>query len=379
MNNLKDETLRPWLAFFHLPQLKLNQKHGLLDHWGSPQAFLDAGERQWSCAKISPRAINCLTEFRREPVSSKLGRSVQASLDWQSATGRKILCLDDPGYPALLKEITCPPLLLFVDGDAQALLKPQIAIVGSRNSSAQALETAYGFARQLAESGIVITSGMARGVDAASHKGAISRGQSIAVMATGADIIYPREHRELAAEIRQRGALVTEFPLGTTPLPPRFPQRNRIISGLSWGTLVVAAAAKSGSLITAKYALEQGREVFAIPHSIHQATAKGCHQLLKSGAKLVESVADIFEELPCLPARERLAQPAGTKEGGSMKLSSIERKVIKLLDFQATSFDILLNHSGLATDELTRTLVRLELKSLVTASDGGYVKVRAKN
>ena len=201
------------------------------------------------------------------------------------------MTLHDARYPELLKQIADPPSILFVQGDVSLLAKWQIALVGSRNPSASGRDTAYEFSRYLAQDGITINSGLAMGIDAASHQGALAAGgKTIAVIGTGLDRVYPAKHRELAHEIASTGAIVSEFALGTSPRAENFPRRNRIISGLSLGTVVVEAAVKSGSLITARMAMEQGREVFAIPGSIHNPLARGCHQLIRQGAKLVENI-----------------------------------------------------------------------------------------
>ncbi len=211
-------------------------------------------------------------------------------------SGTRLLPLSDPLYPPLLRQIPDPPIALFVRGDATLLSEPQLAMVGSRNPSVEGRRNAEEFAEYLAKCGLVITSGMALGIDAASHKGALKGGKTVAVWGTGLDKAYPPRNRELAEEIIAKGVVVSEFPPGTPPLPTHFPRRNRIISGLAVGTLVVEAAKQSGSLITARLASEQGREVFAIPGSIHNPMARGCHRLLRDGAKLVESAGDILEE-----------------------------------------------------------------------------------
>jgi len=216
---------------------------------------------------------------------------------------RHILTLHDPAYPALLKEIADPPPLLFVRGDPAVLSRPQLGIVGSRNPTPGGRSLAEDFARSLSRCGLVVTSGMALGIDAAGHRGALrGGGTTLAVAGTGPDRIYPARHRDLARAIVEQGAIISEFAPGTPALPSNFPRRNRIISGLSLGVLVVEAACRSGSLITARLAAEQGREVFALPGSIHNPLARGCHHLIRQGAKLVEDIEDIVEELGPLAA-----------------------------------------------------------------------------
>ena len=222
---------------------------------------------------------------------------------WLAGPNRRLVCYGTADYPPLLAAIADAPLALFVEGDAGVLGLPQLAMVGARNPTAIGRDTAAQFAEHLAHAGLAITSGLALGIDAASHRGALAgEGRTIAVQGCGPDRVYPAEHAALAREIAARGALVTEFPTGVPPLPEHFPRRNRIISGLAVGTLVVEAALASGSLITARLAAEQGREVFAIPGSIHSPLSRGCHRLIRQGAKLVESAEDIFTELGALLA-----------------------------------------------------------------------------
>ena len=231
-------------------------------------------------------------------------RAADRAIEWLAGTGHHVVTLRQLAYPAQLAASAAPPPLLFVDGDPANLSLPQVAVVGSRQASHHGIDTAFDFGQALAALGLVVASGLARGIDGAAHRGALAGGgKTIAVLGSAIDHIYPRQHRGLADEIRGSGALVSEFPFGTAPLPANFPRRNRIISGLAVGTLVVEAALRSGSLSTALHALEQGREVFAVPGSIHSPLTKGCHALINQGAKLVETVADIVEELRELPKR----------------------------------------------------------------------------
>ena len=238
----------------------------------------------------------------------------QADLDWLGAAAdRHVLFLDQPGYPFRLAQIADPPLALLLQGNPAPLHAPQLAIVGSRNASPAGRETAFEMASALAGLGFVVTSGLAEGVDGAAHRGAVTaNGSTIAVLGTGPDRVYPRQHANLAKDICRLGALVSEQPVGTPPRGFNFPRRNRIISGLSLGVLVVEAGAHSGSLITARLAAEQGREVFAIPGGIHNPLARGCHSLIRNGAKLVESVTDILEELPPLDGNAATPRRSGT-------------------------------------------------------------------
>ncbi|NHZ69869.1 MAG: DNA-protecting protein DprA, partial [Thermotogales bacterium] len=291
---------------------------------------------------------------------------------------RLLTCLD-PGYPALLKEIPDPPALLFVHGDPDYLNQPQLAVVGSRNPSHDGAALAREFSAHLASSGLTITSGLATGIDGAAHQGALQAGGgTVAVTGTGLDRVYPAKHRQLAHQIAENGALVSEFPPGTLPLPENFPRRNRIISGLSLGTLVVEAALRSGSLITAHAALEQGREVFAIPGSIHNPLARGCHALIREGAKLVETGDHILEELAslvtlCLSQANDGVTPKSAA-GISENPANLDAEYFNLLDlmgYEPVSVDQLVQRSGLTPEQVSSMLLLLELENHVNSSPGG--------
>lgn len=302
-------------------------------------------------------------------------KSVEKDLAWAQLPGNHLIALEDPDYPAPLKEISDPPLLLYCRGDRSALSKLQIAIVGSRNATSAGLNNAEQFAYCLAESGFAITSGLALGVDGASHRGALTaQGVTIAVQGTGLNHIYPRSHRPLAEEIvSQRGAIISEFPLATPPQAMNFPRRNRIIGGLCVGVLVVEAAVKSGSLITARHALEQGREVFAIPGSIHHPLARGCHHLIRQGAKLVETAADIIEELG---AHRAIYSPE--KKTGQIDLmidlTQECRQLLEKIDYAVTPLDMIILRSGLTASEVSSILLSLELQSCIQSVPGGYIR-----
>ena len=323
--------------------------------------------------------------FWRSPPEALL----EKDLIWLNFTNHHLVTFLDPDYPQLLKEIPDPPLALFVMGDRSLLVSPQLAIVGSRNPSNLGRETAQQFAHYLANVGLTITSGLALGIDAAAHQGAlVAKGKTIAVCGTGLDIVYPTKHRDLAEQISQTGAIVSEFSLGTKPDPYNFPQRNRIISGLSVGTLVVEAALRSGSLITAHAALEQGREVFAIPGSIHNPLAKGCHQLIRQGAKLVETAQDILEDLGVLMG---VNEGRGGAEAVSfdataakvpqrqdpehpVELDTDYQQLLDLIGYECTAVDTLVIQSGLTVEVVASMLLMLELQSLITSQPGGYVR-----
>jgi DNA processing protein len=275
----------------------------------------------------------------------------------------------DPDYPPLLRQIPDPPLALYVIGDRAAPGRPQLAIVGSRNPTPAGRENARAFARHLAGAGLAITSGLALGIDGAAHRGALEAGggTTLAVVATGLDRVYPARHRELAHEIARAGALVSEFPLGVPPLPENFPIRNRVISGMALGVLVVEAAPGSGSLITARLATDQGREVFAIPGSIHSPLSRGCHALIRQGAKLVETANDILEELGVL------AQAAADSAVAPLPadLPAPMAQLLGHLGHDPANVDQLVERSGLTTEAVSSMLLQLELQGLVEAGAGG--------
>ncbi len=316
-------------------------------------------------------------EERRRFADPDLARRARADLDRLARAGAQVVTIACPAYPVRLREIARPPLVLFVRGCLDVLSAPQLAVVGSRNATHSGLETARDFARSLARIGLVITSGLARGIDGAAHRGCLdAAGRTVAVAATGADRVYPARHGPLADEILAGGgAIVTEFAPGEPPRPHHFPRRNRIISGLSLGTLVVEAARASGSLITARCALEQDREVFAIPGSIHNPAARGCHQLIRQGAKLVEQVDDIVDELalscplpldaPAVPPPQQAARhvPQAHREAA---------RVLEAVDFAPTEFDVVVCRTKLAAETVSAALLELELRGLVCKSAGFF-------
>ncbi len=308
---------------------------------------------------------------------------IDASLRWAEADDCHLLTPESAHFPALLDNLSDPPFLLYVRGDPVALQTPQIAIIGSRNPTSGGLQNAEQFAHHLAAGGLTITSGLALGVDSAAHSGALrAAGRTVAVMGTGPDRIYPSVNRDLARRILESGgALVTEFPPGTSAKPGHFPRRNRLISGLSAGALVVEAGVRSGSLITARLALEQGREVFAIPGSIHNPLARGCHLLIREGAaKLVETAADIMHELPALLGAgldpRKASRAREDEDGKSETISADHARVLEALGHDPVPMDILLQRIGLTPAELSSILLILELQGRVTAMPGGrYARV----
>ncbi|MBK5931260.1 DNA protecting protein DprA [Halochromatium salexigens] len=312
-----DETdLTAWLTLVSTPGLGPRRIAKLLAAFGSAEAACAAPTSALRSLGLSEPMLAAL----RAPDAA----AISASLRWAEQAEAHILTLADSAYPPRLAELPSAPPLLFVCGDLALLCEPQLAIVGSRNPTAGGVQTTRAFAAHLAGLGLVITSGMALGVDAAAHLGALETGRTIAVLGTGPDRVYPAAHRELAHRISSEGALVSEFMPGVGPQASHFPRRNRTISGLSLGTLVTEAAPRSGSLITARYAAEQGREVFAIPGSIHNPLARGCHALIREGAKLIDSVDQLLEELaPQL--QSYLAQPAESAQSAQPAESADSR------------------------------------------------------
>jgi DNA processing protein len=296
---------------------------------------------------------------------------IDADLRWLDATGCTLLAACDPRYPEALRQSPGAPGVLFVLGSVEALSEPQLSMVGSRNPTAGGRATAREFAAFFARAGMTITSGLALGIDAACHEGALSAaGLTIAVVGHGLDDVYPREHKALAARIEASGALVSEFPPGVRPLREHFPRRNRIIAGLSAGTLVVEAARESGSLITARLAGDAGREVFAIPGSIHNPLVRGCHQLIRQGAKLVECAEDVLNELKISLSDQLLAAPAK----GSQKKSLLDKEYKILLDalaFEPASVDSLIERTGMNSESIASMLLILELDGHVAPHPGG--------
>jgi DNA processing protein len=330
----------------------------LLRAFGDPVSVLSATRAQLGVVVPDVVAARVL-----EPIDDD---TLAATRAWLADPAHEIIAWDDPDYPRALLELGFAPPALFFVGRRELLNRPALAIVGSRNSTVQGAENARAFAQALAHAGLTIVSGLATGVDAAAHAGALTAaGSTLAVVGTGLDRVYPASNRELAHRIAEGGGLISEFPPGTPPREKNFPRRNRLISGLSRGVLVVEAALSSGSLITARYAGEQGREVFAIPGSIHSPLAKGCHKLIREGAKLVQTAQDILEELGMSPAA---ADAATQKE---IPATASERSVIDALSGDSADVDTLVARTALPTDIVVAALTNLELTGQVAAIPGG--------
>jgi DNA processing protein len=356
----------PWLRLARAPGIGARRTLKLLEAFGSAEAICSASPAQLRSAGLGNAAISALASVDDAAISD--------DLRWlQEANDTHLLTIADPAYPELLRQIPDPPAWLFLKGDPDLLRHPQLAIVGSRNPTRGGRENAMEFARDLAGRGLGITSGLASGIDAAAHEGALAAdGITLAVVATGLDRVYPASNRELAHRIASSGLLVSEFPPGTQPRAGHFPSRNRIISGLSLGVLVTEAAEKSGSLITARLASEQGREVFAIPGSIHNPMARGCHRLIRQGAKLVEQASDILEELaPYLSAAAAEAEaPDTARPEEELQLDDEYARLLDVVGYDPVSIDEIIQQSGLTAEEVSSMLLLLELQGHVESLSG---------
>lgn len=374
------------LLILRLPETGTATYWQLIEHFGSAINAIQQSSEQLKHL-LKPAALDALTAYQQDPINSPLAQHLAADLAYiDSQPNLHCIDIEHSDYPELLRHIPKPPPILFVRGNLGCLSLPQIAIVGSRHPSAGGNENAERFAHYLAERGFAITSGLALGVDAAAHRGALNAGgKTLAVMGTGIDLIYPSRHRQLAQQIIDSGgALISEFPLGTASHAANFPQRNRIISGLSGGTLVVEAAVQSGSLITAAYALQHNREVFAIPGSIHNPLARGCHQLIRQGATLVETAQDILNQLDGMlsfKALEVKVQEVRAQKPNSNKppqaepildLSADEQNLIEAIGYDPIVLDLLVERTGIAVGDLAAQLIALEIKGAVQQTAEGY-------
>ncbi|PLA75222.1 DNA-protecting protein DprA [Hydrogenovibrio sp. SC-1] len=365
------DTLKQGLNL-HFAQVRFKQIAQIEGYFGSLEQAMVASGSAWQQAQIlTPK------QFEKWLDADKPKR-IDEAIEWAQQSGQGIVTWQDSAYPPLLKQIADPPLLLYVRGDIQLLSQPQLAMVGSRNASKTGRLIASDFAQYLASVGLVVTSGLASGIDKAAHEGALnalkadanqSSGTTIAVVATGLDRVYPATNRDLARQIAETGAMVSEYPLGVKPMAYHFPQRNRIISGLSLGTLVVEAALKSGSLITARTALEQDREVFAVPGSIHNPQVKGCHQLIRQGAKLVESGEDILEELSAILQSQ--LKVSAKKPSVNQEPALSDNALMAYLDFEPIGLDELVSLTGWSVAQLQSELLMLELRGELEALSAG--------
>ena len=353
-----------WLRLLETPQVGRDSARRLLAAFGAPRAVFNAGPAAWRDVAGELVARHLASEPPLYP------ERLQAALRWWTGgADRHVVTLDDADYPPLLLETADPPLLLYVQGRPGLLSAAAVAVVGSRNPTPQGADNARAFAAQLCRDGLAVVSGLALGIDGAAHEGALAAGGgTVAVVGTGLDIVYPSRHLALARRIAETGALVSEFAPGTPSMAANFPQRNRIIAGLTLGTLVVEAALRSGSLITARMAAEAGREVFAIPGSIHSPQSRGCHALIRQGAKLVESAADILEEL----RPQRRAVPAAADEPASET-----DPLLAAMGHDPVSLDALGARTGWPAQQLSAKLLELELDGRVARLPGGLYQRHA--
>lgn len=409
-----------WLLLSRLPRFRTRRRQAVLEQFGSLPALLDQGYATLRAAGLEPQTCDAVRAWQQRDLGHPLIAAVAAIR--QGCIDRQIglMTWDDTDYPEPLRHIHDAPLLLYLKGNRDLLGLDQIGIVGSRNASRTGLDHARRFAAALGDAGYLVTSGLALGVDGAAHAGALDAGHpTVAVIGTGVDVPYPHQHRALAERIIANGVLVSELPPGTRPRAAHFPQRNRIISGLSRGVLVVEAGLKSGSLITARLALEQGREVFAIPGSLHNPLARGCHDLIRQGARLVETVADISEELagwwcageraatpaelrrrpapltpaplapaalapaprnaarsqPCAPVAVATPQVPSPPALATASLDKREIAVLEALGYDPLSTDDLCAATGLPPAQLMQSLLLLELQGLVVSAPGGFQRM----
>lgn len=359
------ECLDEWLLLARCPGLGPLTAQRLLLRCGDAAGIIRASASLWREAGLSLAGCHWL----QAPDRAALARD----REWLAVAGRGLITRQDPRYPEALAAIPDAPAWLFTLGDTDLLASPAFAIVGSRNPSAAGLDHARGFASELARAGLVIVSGLADGIDAAAHAGALAAdGMTVALCGTGLDRVYPARNRDLARQIGTNGLLVSEFPPGTAPKPGHFPRRNRLIAGLTLGCLVVEAARTSGSLITARLAMEYGREVFALPGSVHNPLARGCHRLIREGAKLVETTADILEEIaPLVPAGPASAAGQSSPDAGGAAPDPEYRELLDCLGHTPARVDDLVERTGLTPEAVSSMLLILELQGLIVSTPGG--------
>ena len=359
------QSLRDWLILLHAPGFGPRAFMQLWEHSPDPHAMISASASFWREAGLKQTTMDAL----REPDEPR----IDAALAWLSEAGHHLITFDDPRYPASLRDLSDPPPALFAMGDPDLLHLPTLAVVGTRNPTPGGTLNAHAFARDLAGRGLIIASGMAQGIDAEAHRGALeAHGLTLAVVGTGVDRVYPAQHRELAHAIVDSGGLIiSELPLGTPPRPGHFPRRNRLLAALSLGTLVIEAAPKSGSLITARLASELGREVFAIPGSIHNPMARGCHSLIRSGAKLVETSADVLEELANLLGGMPPAPVTEHALASETPLPDEHARLLEAMGYDPVSADTLVERTGLTAAEVSSILLIVQLQGLIAPCPGG--------
>lgn len=359
------QELALWIRLEQTPGVGTETARKLFSTFGLPENIFSAGFPALQQV-VSERIAHALAA----PATDEVRIQIDKTLEWASQPGNRVLTLADPSYPKSLLDIADPPFVLYAKGRLELLTRPSLAVVGSRNATTQGMINAEKFSEALSRAGLTIISGQALGIDTAAHHGGLrGPGSTVAVIGTGADIVYPSRNRALAHQIADEGCIISEYPLGTPALASNFPRRNRIISGLSTGVLVIEAAAQSGSLITARMAAEQGRDVFAIPGSIHSPLSKGCHLLIKQGAKLVESAQDILEEIrtDAIPARSPAPIPASAAKPETSYL-------LDIIGFDPVAPDILAARCKLDIARLSAELLALELDGSIEMLPGGLVR-----
>ncbi len=373
------DELESWIKLWRVSGVGSKYFQKLLESFSSPTDVFNASSSSLKQAGISQKLADAIIDDREKDTAAP-------DLEWlDAAENHYIITLDCPEYPTLLKQTDSPPPVLYVHGNISIINDPQLAIVGSRNPTQSGMTSAYDFAKYLGQTGLCITSGLALGVDGSAHQGAVdANAPTIAIIATGIDRVYPAKHRNLAHQIVENGAIISEFPIGTQPRSGNFPRRNRIISGLAHGTLVVEAALKSGSLITARLASEQGREVFAIPGSIHNPLATGCHLLIRQGAKLVETAQDILEEMSSIIDLSQF-DPTAIKDNielssedddNSNDINPEHQTLLDKMGYDPVPIDQLVVRTGFKPESIAAMLLILELQNQVSSNGGGtYTRI----
>ena len=363
--------LQYWLRFMLTEGVGPQTARELLNDFGLPEQIFHAG-----FAALQKRVPEKLARLLCNEPSDAIQEQINKTLEWASQPNNCVLTFADTSYPASLLTIADPPPLLYVKGRIELLQQTAIAIVGSRNATVQGMQNADRFAQTFSEANLTVISGMALGIDAAAHAGALknakalANGSTIAVIGTGIDLVYPARHRALAHKIAEQGCLLSEYPLGTPAISSNFPRRNRLISGLASGVLVVEAAAQSGSLITARSALEQGREVFAIPGSIHSPLSKGCHQLIRQGAKLVESAQDVLEEL-----RWQTKPMSTVTEPAASSIDADDQQLLDTIGHDPVTVDQLVARTSQSAAALQAGLLKLEIQGYIECLAGGQYRL----
>ena len=365
---IERDELAAWLRLLETPGVGRESVRKLLAAFGSAPGVFETPVRHWRDAIKAPVA-QALSK-----VPDELPQLISTTWNWlQQPAGptRAVVCLGDPAYPAAWLQMADPPLIVYAQGNLALLSRPSMAIVGSRNATRQGLDNAQAFAENLSRSGLAVVSGLALGIDAVAHQGALKgSGGTIAIIGTGLDRVYPRQHMALAHQISEEGLMLSEYALGTPPLPVHFPQRNRLIAGLSLGTLVVEATVQSGSLITARLAMEAGREVFAIPGSIHSPQSRGCHALIKQGAKLVEQAQDILEELQWHPPSPSSSSAITADPPQALSAEAPPDDLLQALGYDPIGLDALAARTGWSPQELSTRLLAYELDGVVARLPG---------